>query len=45
VLTEVLSGNLTVRIQAYAFSAFASERMPKAISVVSGTGLTSPAFA
>jgi HK97 family phage major capsid protein len=45
VLTEVLSGNLTVRIQAYAFSAFASERMPKAISVVSGTGLTTPAFA
>jgi HK97 family phage major capsid protein len=45
VLTEVLSGNLTVRIQAYSFSAFASERMPKAISVVSGTGLTSPAFA
>lgn len=44
VLTEVLSGNLTVRIQAYAFSAFASERMPKAISVVSGTGLVTPAF-
>jgi hypothetical protein len=45
VLTEVLSGNLTVRIQAYAFSAFASERHPKAISVVAGTGLTSPTFA
>lgn len=45
VLTEVLSGNLTVRLQVYAFSAFASERMPKAISVVSGTGLTTPAFA
>ena len=44
VLTEVLSGNLTVRIQAYAFSAFASERMPKSISVVSGTGLVTPAF-
>lgn len=44
VLTEVLSGNLTVRIQAYAFSAFASERMPKAISIVSGTGLVTPAF-
>ena len=44
VLTEVLSGNLTVRIQAYAFSALASERMPKAISVVSGTGLVTPAF-
>ena len=45
VLTEVLSGNLTVRLQVYAFSALASERMPKAISVVSGTGLTTPAFA
>jgi hypothetical protein len=45
VLTEVLSGNLTVRIQAYAFSAFASERMPASIAVVSGTGLTTPAFA
>lgn len=44
VLTEVLSGNLTVRLQVYAFSAFASERMPKSISVVSGTGLTTPAF-
>lgn len=44
VLTEVLSGTLTVRIQAYAFSAFASERMPAAISVVSGTGLVTPAF-
>ena len=45
VLTEVLSGNLTVRIQAYSFSALASERHPKAISVVAGTGLTSPTFA
>ena len=45
VLTEVLSGSLTVRIQAYAFSAFASQRHPKSISVISGTGLTSPAFA
>lgn len=44
VLTEVLSSNLTVRIQAYAFSAFASERLPKSISVVSGTGLVTPAF-
>ena len=44
VLTEVLSGNLTVRIQAYAFSAFASERMASSIAVVSGTGLTTPAF-
>ena len=44
VLTEVLSGSLTVRIQAYAFSAFASERHPKSISVISGTGLTTPAF-
>ena len=44
VLTEVLSGNLTVRVQAYAFAAFASERLPSSISVVSGTGLVTPAF-
>jgi len=44
VLTEVLSGNLTVRLQAYAFSSLASERLPAAISVVAGTGLTTPAF-
>lgn len=44
VLTEVLSGNLQVRLQLYAFSAFAGARQPQAICVISGTGLVAPAF-
>jgi HK97 family phage major capsid protein len=44
VLSEVLSGTLQVRLQLYAFSAFASAREPKAICVVQGTGLVTPTF-
>lgn len=36
---ETLSGNLTVRLLAYGYSAFTAGRQPKAVSVVAGTGL------
>ncbi|MCW6010323.1 phage major capsid protein [Micromonospora sp. CPCC 205371] len=39
VLAEVLSGNLEVRFQVYAYSAFMPNRRPTSISVVSGTGM------
>jgi len=35
---------LTVRLRLFAYSAFASGRYPSAISIISGTGLTVPAF-
>jgi HK97 family phage major capsid protein len=41
-LPEVLSGTLTVRLQAYAYSAFIAGRQPKAIAAVTGTGLAAP---
>jgi len=44
VLSEVLSGNLTVRLQAYSYSCFASERLPASISEIGGTGLVTPSF-
>lgn len=44
VLQEVLSGTLQVRIQLYAFSAFAGGRRPKAITRISGAGLATPTF-
>jgi HK97 family phage major capsid protein len=44
VYEEVLSGNLAVRLQAYGYYAFSSERLPKANADISGTGLTPPAF-
>lgn len=44
VLNEVLSGTLQVRIQVFAYSAFASGRQPDAIGVMSGTGLATPSF-
>jgi HK97 family phage major capsid protein len=44
VMSEVLSNTLTVRLQLYAYSAFASGRFPKSISVISGTGLVAPSF-
>jgi len=44
VLSEVLSGNLTVRLQAYAYSALASERLPASLSEIGGTGLVTPSF-
>lgn len=43
VLPEVLSGNLAVRIQLYGYAAMAT-RQPRSIVVISGTGLTPPAF-
>lgn len=39
VLTEVLSGTMQVRFQVYRYAAFMPNRLPKAISVVSGTGM------
>jgi hypothetical protein len=41
---EPLSNSLGVRLLAYGYSAFAGGRQPKAISVVSGTGLVLPAL-
>lgn len=41
---EVLSQNLAVRIQRWGYFGFTAERYPKATAVVSGTGLTPPAF-
>lgn len=38
-LTEVLSGTLQVRVQIYNYFAFMANRLPKAITVMSGTGL------
>lgn len=44
VMQEVLSGTLQVRIQVYAFSAFAGGRRPKVLARISGAGLTTPTF-
>jgi HK97 family phage major capsid protein len=44
VMSEVLSGNLQVRIQLYGFSAFAGGRRPKTVARISGAGLTPPSF-
>lgn len=44
VMPEVGSGNLTVRLQLFAYSAFASGRQPKAITIISGAGLVTPSF-
>jgi HK97 family phage major capsid protein len=44
VLSDVGSGTLTVRLQLFGYSAFASGRQPKAISIISGTGLVVPTF-
>jgi len=44
VLQEVLSGTLQVRIQLYAFSAFAGGRRPATMARISGAGLTTPSF-
>jgi hypothetical protein len=44
VLTEVLSGNLTVRIQLYSYIAFMPHRRPESTSLVGGTGLVAPSF-
>lgn len=44
VLQEVLSGTLQIRIQLYAFSAFAGGRRPKVLTRISGAGLATPTF-
>lgn len=44
VMDQVLSGTLEVRLQLFNYSAFASERYPKGIAKISGTGLAAPTF-
>ena len=44
VLPEVGSGTLTVRLQVYGYMAFTAERQPKGISIVWGSGLSTPTF-
>ncbi len=44
VYPDVGSGTLTVRLQLFAYSAFASGRQPKSICKISGTGLVTPSF-
>lgn len=44
VLPEVGSGNLTVRLQVYGYIAFTAERQPKSITLVTGSGLSTPSF-
>lgn len=43
-LPEVLSGNLTVRLQLYRYIAFTAGRYPSATAIISGTGVTTPTF-
>jgi hypothetical protein len=43
-LSEVLSGNLTVRLQVFNYVAFTAGRFPSATAVVAGTGLVTPTF-
>ena len=44
VFGEVLSNTLQVRFQLYNYYALMAGRLPKAITLVSGTGLTAPVF-
>jgi HK97 family phage major capsid protein len=44
VMTEVLSGNLQVRVMAYGYFAFTFARYPKSNSIISGAGLIPPTF-
>lgn len=44
VLQEVLSGNLTVRLQLFNYCAFMPHRRPESTSLVGGTGLVAPTF-
>jgi HK97 family phage major capsid protein len=41
---EVLSGNLTVRLQLFAYSFFVPHRQSKSISIIAGTALVAPLF-
>ncbi len=43
-LPDIGSGTLTLRLQVYQYIAMTAERYPKSISILSGTGLTSPVF-
>jgi hypothetical protein len=44
IFPEVLSSKLEVRYQAYAYYNVIAGRLPKAISIIEGTGLAAPAF-
>ena len=44
VMPEVGSGTLTVRLMLHGYSAFASARFAKGISILSGTGNVTPVF-
>lgn len=44
VYPEVGSGTLTVRLLLFAYSAFASDRYGKSVSIVKGSGLAAPTF-
>lgn len=44
VMTEVLSGNLQVRLLCYGYFAFSFARLPKSSTIISGTGLVTPTF-
>lgn len=44
VLPEVLSANLTVRLQVYGYVAFSAARYPSSNAVITGTGMTAPTF-
>lgn len=44
VLPDIGSGTLTVRLQVYGYLAFTAERQPKSVSILQGTGLTTPSF-
>lgn len=45
VFADVGSAGLTVRLRLFSYSAFASNRQPKGIAKISGTGLVTPTFA
>lgn len=44
VYEEVLSGTLQVRVQAWQYIAFSAEKYPKALGIITGTGLIAPTF-
>lgn len=44
VMEQPLSDTLEIRLQVFGYSAFASERYPKGITKISGTGLVTPSF-
>lgn len=44
VFEEVLSGTLSIRIQAFNYLGITHARYPKSVSVISGSGLTQPTF-